>query len=49
MVDVQVDMAEYMVDEASGSLSVCLRISGAILARPVSVTVMTVDGDAIGK
>lgn len=44
-----VDRTAYEVEEAAGSLPVCVNISGpASLARPVNVQVMTIIGSAVG-
>ena len=42
-----VDQIFHLVEETAGYISVCVRISGGVLARPVAVTVMTQDGSAV--
>lgn len=49
VLDVQVNRTEYVIEETAGYVTVCIRISGATLARPVSVTVMTQNGSAVGR
>ena len=39
----------YEVEEEDGAVTVCVNISGASLARVVTVTVSTEDITAIGK
>lgn len=43
-----VDQTAYEVEETAGFLPVCVNISGAALARPVNVQVVTICGSAMG-
>lgn len=43
-----VDELLYEVDEAAGFVTVCVSMSGGILDRPLSVSVFTENGNAIG-
>jgi len=40
-------MANYVVFEVNGSVSVCVSLTG-IVERPVVVTVITLEGSAVG-
>ena len=41
-------MADYMVFEVNGSVSVCVSLTGYV-ERPVVVTVVTLEGSAVGE